>query len=68
MSEATAAIDSSLAAHEQAILAARPGPNADVLRELLEIQVQVRSAPPTVEAVSEAIRIEAALVVLTEEV
>ncbi|MBE9099309.1 sensor histidine kinase [Vacuolonema iberomarrocanum] len=54
--------------NEHVVLAARLGPNATVLREVIETQAQVRIAEPTVEAVSEAIRVEAALVILTEEV
>ncbi len=56
------------ASEAQIILAARLGPNATVLRQVLETQAQVRIEPPTVAAVPEAIRTEAALVVLTEEV
>lgn len=52
----------------QIILAVRLGANATALQEMLEEQAQIKFVAPTVEAVSEAIQIEAAMVVLTEEV
>lgn len=56
------------AIEDRVILAARVGPNAAVLREVLETQALVCQGGPTIEAVSEAIASEASLVVLTEEV
>ena len=66
MSESISSFSASFT--DLAILAARFGPNATALQEVLEKQVAVRTLEPTVAAVSEAIEIEAALVVLTEEV
>lgn len=60
--------DSVKAAEDRVILAARAGPNAAVLREVLEMQAIVCMGEPTVEAVSDAIASQASLVVLTEEV
>ncbi len=53
---------------QRIVLAARLGANEQALREVLETQAQVQVDEPTVTAVSEAIRTEATLVVLTEEV
>ncbi len=53
---------------DRVILAARTGPNATVLREVLEMQATVCQGEPTVEVVSEAIASQVSLVVLTEEV
>ena len=50
------------------LLAARLGANEQALRQVLETQALVKVDAPTVEAVSEAIRTEASMVVLTEEV
>lgn len=50
------------------LLAARLGANEQALRQVLETQAQVKVDAPTIEAVSEAIRTEASMVVLTEEV
>ena len=50
------------------VLAARTGPNAAVLRQVIETQAWVCMSQPTIEVVSEAIATEASLVVLTEEV
>ena len=53
---------------DRVVLAARLGPNAAVLREVIETQALVCMGEPSVEAVSNAIDSEASLVVLTEEV
>lgn len=53
---------------QRIVLAARLGANEQALRKVLATQAQVQVDEPTVEAVSNAIRTEAALVVLTEEV
>ncbi|MGB7084308.1 MAG: ATP-binding protein, partial [Phormidesmis sp.] len=53
---------------QRIVLAARLGANEQALREVLETQAQVQVDEPTVAAVAEAIRTEATLVVLTEEV
>lgn len=68
VNEGTITADFSAGANEQAIVAASLGPNAAVISEVLEQQLQVKVSAPTVEAVSEAIRTESTLVVLTEEV
>ncbi len=50
------------------VLATRPGRNATVLREVLEVESRVCLYASKVEAVSEAIENNAALVVMTEEI
>lgn len=68
MSDSVATESASQIVNDRIVLAARLGPNATVLDEVLATQGQVQLAEPTVEAVSEAIRDEASLVILTEEV
>ena len=50
------------------MLAARTGVNADVLKDVLAAEAEVRVEEPTVETVEKAIAQEASLIVITEEV
>jgi len=68
MAESEAALDPLSGYQERVVLAARVGPNASVLSDVLASHAHVQMVEPSLEAVSEAIRTEAALVVLTEEV
>ncbi|MGD1866462.1 MAG: ATP-binding protein [Phormidesmis sp.] len=53
---------------EHIVLAARTGVNADVLKDVLAAEAEVRVEEPTVETVEKAIAQEASLIVITEEV